>query len=68
MRQIMTTAVLALVAACGGQESDAPAGAGQPADSSAFDPLTDTLDRAESVEDTLRDAAAERRRQVEEQE
>lgn len=32
-----------------------------------FDPLTETLDRARSVEDTILDSAAERRRQIDEQ-
>lgn len=32
---------------------------------SVFTPMTDTLERAAGVEDTLRDAAAERRRQLE---
>ena len=33
-----------------------------------FDPLTDTLERARGVEDTLRQSAEERRRQLEEDE
>lgn len=37
-------------------------------DQSVFDPLTGTLDRAQGVEDTLSDSAAERRRQLEEAE
>jgi hypothetical protein len=37
-------------------------------DTSVFDPLTGTLDRAAGVEDTLRDSAADRRRQIEEAE
>jgi hypothetical protein len=37
-------------------------------DDSVFDPLTETLDRAAGVEQTLQDSAAERRRQLEEAE
>lgn len=57
---------LIFLAACSGQEPDEPR-AGTP-DASVFDDLTGTLDRAEGVEDTLRDSAAERRRQLEEAE
>jgi hypothetical protein len=35
---------------------------------SVFDPLTETLDRAEGVEDTLREQSEELRRRVEEAE
>ena len=55
-----------LLAACGETETnDSAPVAERP---TVFDPLTDTLDRAKSVEDTLRDSAAERRRQLEEAE
>jgi hypothetical protein len=56
---------------CGGS-SDEPSAADPSAEAeprpTVFDPLTDTLDRAAGVEDTLRDSAAERRRQLEEAE
>jgi uncharacterized lipoprotein YmbA len=69
MRHIMTTAAALLLAACGaGEPAEQHESAPQSQDSTAFDSLTDTLERAEGVEDTLREAAAERRRQLEEQE
>jgi hypothetical protein len=60
-------AVFLLAAACGGpaREQRAAEPEQQP---TVFDPLTDTLDRAAGVEDTLRESAAERRRQLEEAE
>jgi hypothetical protein len=45
---------------------EAPADAAP--DPSVFDDLTGTIDRAQGVEDTLRDSAADRRRQLEEAE
>jgi hypothetical protein len=39
-----------------------------PRDPSVFDPLISTIDRAEGVEQTLQDSAADRRRQIEEAE
>ena len=37
-------------------------------DPSVFDPLVGTIERAEGVEQTLQDSAADRRRQIEEAE
>jgi hypothetical protein len=72
MRRILLPVVATLaLAGCGGHEpppEPESSAAAPDAPSSAFRPLTDTLDRAASVEDTLRDAAAERRRQLEAQE
>jgi hypothetical protein len=65
---LLLTAALAL-AGCGGSSNppdERPTAA--PVEPSAFTPLTDTLERARGVEDVLRDSAAERRRQLEEQE
>lgn len=64
------TAVICLgLVACTEREPDPPPEApAEAADSGVFDPLTGTLDRARGVEDTLGDAAAERRRQLEEAE
>lgn len=56
------------IAACTDREAEAPVPAPETRDSSVFDPLTETLDRAAGVEDTLRDSAAERRRALEEAE
>jgi hypothetical protein len=39
-----------------------------PRDSSVFDPMISTIGRAEGVEQTLQDSAADRRRQIEEAE
>ncbi len=62
-----------LTAGCGSGSQDAGSPDAAPApdvpsSTGAFDPLTGTLDRAAGVEDTLLDAAAERRRQLEAQE
>ncbi len=60
--------VLALLAGCGGSE---PAGEpAQPAEPrpTAFDPLTSTIDRAQGVQQTVDEQAAELRRRVEEAE
>jgi len=58
------------LAACTEQAAEAPAEtpADTARDSSVFDPLTGTLDRAAGVEQTLQDSAAERRRALEEAE
>lgn len=40
----------------------------QPRDPSVFDPMISTIDRAQGVEQTLQDSAADRRRQLEEAE
>jgi hypothetical protein len=63
--------LLILVASCGASD-DRQASAEAPADTapdpSVFDDLTGTLDRAAGVEDTLRESAEDRRRQLEEAE
>lgn len=64
--RVLVIALFVLAAACGGSSEERAA---EPEDRpTVFDPLTDTLDRAAGVEDTLRDSAAERRRQLEEAE
>ena len=60
-----------LLASCSASDepevsAEAPADAAP--DPSVFDDLTGTIERAQGVEDTLRDSAAERRRQLEEAE
>jgi hypothetical protein len=68
MKTLIALAALAL-AACGGEsERSQPMESQAPPDPSVFDPLTGTLERAEGVEDTLREAAEERRRQLDGQE
>ena len=65
----LTVVVCLLLAAC---ETDDRSTTAESTDSTerptVFDPLTDTLDRARGVEDTLRVSADERRRQLEEAE
>ena len=64
MRVLIFLGIL-LTGACGGPDERASEPV-EPADRpTVFDPLTDTLDRAQGVEDTLRDSAAERQRQLE---
>lgn len=58
---VSIVATLALIG-CGGAEQ-APE-----EDESVFDPLTETIDRAEDVQDTVNQQAEELRRQIEEQE
>jgi len=67
--RILAVAVaLLILTACGGSQDPAGGTANDEPAETVFDPLTDTLDRAAGVEDTLREAAEERRRQLEEQE
>ena len=64
MRVLIFLGIL-LTAGCGGsadEASEAVDGSDRP---TVFDPMTETLDRAQGVEDTLRDSAAERQRQLE---
>ena len=62
--RILAVFALCVLGACSESEPPAP----EEPRPSVFDDLTGTLDRAEGVEDTLRDSAAERRRQLEEAE
>ena len=69
MKSIAATVALLLLSACSGSGSERAEAPEEPAvRPTVFDPLTDTLDRAQGVEDTLRDSAAERRRALEEAE
>ena len=68
MKQLsyLIAGMLILSSGCGGSEDTNP-----PEDidrETVFDPLIETLDRAEGVEDTLRESAEQRRRQLEEDE
>ena len=58
---------LLLLAACTERQAEAPdeTPRAEPTGSGVFDPLTGTLERAEGVEQTLQDSAAERRRALE---
>lgn len=61
-------AVLALgLAACGAETESTSEPASAP-DGSVFDPLTDTLERAESVQSTVDQRAEEIRRRIEQNE
>jgi hypothetical protein len=62
--------LLALVlASCAGPEPEAGSDAAAPREPSVFDPVTiDPLERARGVQDTIFEADAERRRQLEQQE
>lgn len=64
---VAVSAMAVLLVACGGQSEDQTVEEAAPKPT-VFDPLTDSLERAASVEDTLRESAAERRRQLEEAE
>ena len=68
MRYLILAMSLLLSACADDVSSEAESSRPEEARPSVFDPLTSTLDRAAGVETTLRDAAAERRRQLEEQE
>jgi hypothetical protein len=72
-KRLLTIVCLAALAGCGQsadvqQESSSAAGAEETERDSVFDPLTETLDRAEGVEDTLREHSEELRRRIEEAE
>ncbi|MGD8339493.1 MAG: hypothetical protein PVH89_01855 [Gammaproteobacteria bacterium] len=63
MKALMALLTVLLVA-CSGSDAEAPAE--RQRDETVFDPLTGTLDRAAGVEDTIFEADAERRRQIDE--
>jgi hypothetical protein len=64
---LLTGACVALLAGCGESE-DMPAAPEEPPRETVFDPLTQTLDRAEGVQDTVEEQSEELRRRVEEAE
>ena len=69
LRAAMLIAIACLVSGCGGAEDSAqPAAEPQaaPRRETVFDPLTSTIDRAEGVQQTVYEQAAEQRRRVEE--
>jgi hypothetical protein len=66
MKAVLAIFAVCLVA-CSKPAAEAPRE--QAREPSVFDPVTSTpLERAQGVEDTLRDSAADRRRQIEEAE
>ena len=70
MKALLPILLICLIS-CSGSD-DPPAAAAGPGDAapapSVFDDLTGTIDRAQGVEDTLGNSAAERRRQIEQAE
>jgi hypothetical protein len=58
--------VFLILMACTDREPEVTRDA--PRDPSVFDPMISTIERAEGVEQTLQDSAADRRRQIEEAE
>jgi hypothetical protein len=72
LRGWVLTAVFAAAAGCSSSNEDAPAGSGAAAaetESEAetvFDPLTDTLERANDVSATIDERARELRRRIDE--
>jgi hypothetical protein len=65
MKASLALVFLTLVA-CTDRESEVARDAAR--DPGVFDPMISTIDRAEGVEQTLQDSAADRRRQIEEAE
>ena len=63
LRVLFCTATLVL-AACGSAQAPDPPAEAPPRDSSVFEPLTRTLERAEGVQQTLDEQAPARRRQL----
>lgn len=69
-RQIVWSLLALLAAACGSpaNEQAAEPSAEAPRRETVFDPLTSTMDRAQGVQQTLDEQAAEQRRRIEEAE
>jgi hypothetical protein len=60
--------LLVLLVSCSAPASDSQSEAQAPREPSVFDPVTiDPIERARGVEDTIFEADAERRRQIEQQ-
>jgi hypothetical protein len=71
--RILVCAVALVVSGCGGAASNDSASSASESASAAeretvFDPLTSTIDRAEGVQQTVDEHAAEQRRRIEEAE
>jgi predicted small lipoprotein YifL len=64
----LSTALALAVAGCGGDgPAEPPREAAEPR-ATVFDPLTSTIDRAQGVQQTVDEQAAEQRRRIEEAE
>ena len=59
-------AIVLVVAGCGAPEEPAEPEPAPPRRETVFDPLTSTIDRAEGVQQTVDEQAAEQRRRIEE--
>jgi hypothetical protein len=68
MRYSTVIVLLAALSGCGGSEPTASAPPPEQPRPTVFDPLTSTLDRAEGVQQTVDEQAAELRRRLEEAE
>ena len=67
--KLIFVAVVAALAGCGGSAStEQPAPRQEPPRPTVFDPLTSTIGRAESVQDTVDAQAAEQRKRIEDAE
>ena len=65
----VVAAIALAIGACGGSDAPAEPAARQPEPprrETVFDPLTSTIDRAEGVQQTVDQQAAEQRRRIEE--
>ena len=68
-RHLLTSALAAVLAGCGGSEpSEQSSEPREPAPrrETVFDPMTSTIGRAQGVQQTVDDQAAEQRRRIEE--
>jgi hypothetical protein len=69
LRILLAMSAAVAICGCGGNDDAAQPAAAKPEPrETVFDPLTDSIQRAEAVEDTLKKAEQERRRQLEEAE
>jgi hypothetical protein len=71
--RILVCAVVLAISGCGGAASNDGGSSGSEDEAAAqretvFDPLTSTIDRAEGVQQTVDEHAAEQRRRIEEAE
>jgi hypothetical protein len=69
LKSAVLIAIVWAVAGCGGSEQPAERAAAPdaaPRRETVFDPLTSTINRAEGVQGTVDDQAAEQRRRIEE--
>jgi len=66
MRALSLLAAALTVASCGETDSTEPPAEPAARRETVFDPLTSTIDRAQGVQQTVDDQAAEQRRRIEE--